>query len=254
MGTVRYESNPPKVGTDARDRDAAVQKSLGRLQAIAPKCDAIHITENVLGFERVSPITMGELLKERVPDMPVTVSLRVRDKTELEIHRFVARCIESKFDGILVLMGDPSRDARPDTGQVPSAVVERLRLQGVDSEIDLYMSVSNDTPPRQIQKKVRAGPAGFFTQVVQDADQIREIAGRLEGFRIIPVILHPSPKNQRSAEFLGLDLGSYERGFDEFVREAYGITGDILITSPSDFAAADSFLAGFGSGGSNVPA
>lgn len=246
MGIVRYESNPPKVAADSRDGGASIQKSLERLKAISPKCDSIHITENVLGFERVSPITIGRLLKEEVPDMPVTASLRVRDKTEREINGFVSQCIDAEFDGILVLMGDPPRYDRSDTGQVPSAVVERLRGQGVDSEIGIYMSVSNSTTPKQIQKKIRARPSGFFTQVVQNAEQVRDIAGKLDGFRVVPVILYPSPKNQKSAEFLNLDLASYEREFDGLVREAYRITGDILITSPNDFAAVDAFLAGFG--------
>jgi len=185
-------------------------------------------------------------LNPGLPDMPVTVSLRVRDKTEREIDGFVSQCIDAGFDGILVLMGDPPRYDRSDTGQVPSAVVERLRGRGVDAEIDIYMSVSNSTTPRQIQKKIRARPSGFFTQVVQNAEQVRDIAGQLDGFRVVPVILYPSPKNQKSAEFLNLDLSSYEREFDELVREAYRITGDILITSPNDFAAVDAFLAGFG--------
>ena len=240
MGTVIYEANPPKV---AADTDAAIAESLRRLLAIAPKCDSIHITENVLGFERVSPITMGRKLRDEMPRMPITVSLRVRDKTEREIAAFVSECVNAELNGILVLMGDPPRDGRPDTGQIPSAVTNRLKEQGVDSRMDLYLSVPNEPSASQIQRKIRARPSGFFTQVVQNIQQVKDLALQLDGFDVIPVVLHPSPKNQKSAEFLNLDLGTYADRFEEFVKEVHRITGNVLITSPNDFAAADEFLA-----------
>lgn len=243
MGTVRYEANPPKVETGT-DINEAVSKSTARLLAIAPNCDSIHITENVLGFERVSPIVMGRIVRKEIPGMPVTVSLRVRDKTESEIFTFADRCIDAGFDGMLILMGDPPRNGRADTGQIPSAVMKSFRERGINSKIKLYMSISNRPSKRQIQKKIEAHPDGFFTQVVQDAEQVKSLAERLEGFKVVPIILHPSPKNRKSAEFLKLDLDSYAGRFGQFVRDISRITGDVLITSPNDFAAADRFFAG----------
>jgi len=39
-----------------------------------------------------------------------------------------------------------------------------------------------------------------------------------------------------------LDLASYSQGFDEFVKKVHDITGDVLITSPSDFHGLNEFL------------
>ena len=241
MGNIRYEYNPPKVQPNT-DINTTVTIGMERLITIAPKCDAIHITENVLGFERVSPITMGVKLKEILPQTSVTVSLRVRDKTESEISVFVDQCIDAKFDGVLILMGDPSRDGRPDTGQIPSTVTENLKECGINSKIELYMSISNEPSATQIQKKIMVQPNGFFTQVVQSAQQVKNLTKYMYGLRIIPVVLLPSPKNKKSAEFLNLDMDAYTDNFYEFVKEVYDITEDILITSPNDFAAVNEFL------------
>ena len=53
--TIRYEANPPKVLPDV-DTDESIRKFIERIKKISKKCDAIHLTENVLGFQRVSPI------------------------------------------------------------------------------------------------------------------------------------------------------------------------------------------------------
>ena len=246
--TVRYECNPPKIG-DGSNVEEAVARTLGRLLDLRGRCDAIHITENVLGHERVSPIVVGRLLMERAPQIPITASLRVRDKTEAEIERFVNDCIDSGFSGVLTLMGDPQRSSKPDTGQYPSATVKRFKEIGLDSKIDLYLSVPNDPNEQQLQKKIEVGPKGFFTQVVQDLGQVQRLADRLSEFNIIPIILHPSEKNKRSAEFLGLDMNSYASEFDEFVRDVHRVTGDILITSPSDFAGLCALLDSLGLSG-----
>ena len=104
--TVRYEANPPKILPDV-NTDESIVKFIDRIKRISKKCDAIHLTENVLGFQRVSPIKVGEIIKKEIPNLPITVSLRVRDKSEKEITEFVDNCITIGFSGILILMGDP---------------------------------------------------------------------------------------------------------------------------------------------------
>ena len=69
-----------------------------------------------LGHQRVSPIEVGEIIRREIPDIPITVSLRVRDKSEKEISGFVESCISIGFSGILILMGDPSKTEKPDSG------------------------------------------------------------------------------------------------------------------------------------------
>ena len=239
--TIRYEANPPKIlpGTDT---DESIRRFVDKIKIISKKCDAIHLTENVLGFQRVSPIKVGKIIKEEIPGLPITISLRVRDKDEDEISEFVENCISMGFSGILVLMGDPSQTGKEDSGQIPSLTVKRLRDQGMDSKIDLYLSISNKPNFSKIRKKIDARPKGFMTQVIQNIEQVQNLAENLEGFAIIPILLYPSPKNEKSAKFLNLDLESYSQEFEEILHKTHQITGDVLITSPSDFGGLDGFL------------
>jgi len=239
--TIRYEANPPKILPDM-DTNESIQKFVEKIKIISKKCDAIHITENVLGFQRVSPVEVGKIIRREIPNMPITVSLRVRDKTEQEISEFVDDCISIGFSGILILMGDKSKTGKVDSGQIPSSTVKRLREQGVNSKIDLYLSISNKPNFSKIRRKIEANPKGFMTQVIQDISQVQDLSENLKKFSIIPILLYPSPKNEKSAKFLDLDLESYGQTFEELLKRTHEITGDILLTSPNDFGGLDKFL------------
>ena len=239
--TIRYEANPPKILPDV-NTDESIIKFVEKIKIISKKCDAIHITENVLGYERVSPIKVGEIIKKEIPDIPITVSLRVRDKNEEEIIKFVDTCVSIGFTGILILMGDPTQSGVPNSGQVPSSVVTKLKEKGYDSKIELYLSISNKPNFSKIGKKIKSNPKGFMTQVVQNIEQVQNLSNNLKKFSIIPIMLFPSEKNQKSAEFLGLNLSEYSKEFDKFVKETHRITGDVLITSPNDFNGLNEYL------------
>ena len=238
---IRYEANPPKILPDV-DTDKSIEKFVDRIKTISKKCDGIHLTENVLGHKRVSPITIAEIIKKEIPNIPITVSLRVRDKKEGEIEKFVDKCIAIGVTGILVLMGDPAQSKTPDSGLIPSLVVSNLKNKKYDSRIELYLSISNKPNFIKIGKKIKANPKGFMTQVVQNIKQVQNLSDNLKQFSIIPIILFPSEKNQKSADFLGLNLIEYSKEFDKFVKETYKITGDILITSPNDFNGLKEYL------------
>ena len=239
--TIRYEANPPKILPNV-NTDESIRKFLDKIKTISKKCDAIHLTENVLGHKRVSPIEIGEIIKKEIPDIPITVSLRVRDKDEYEIEKFVDKCISIGIVGILIIMGDPSQTKNSDSGLIPSAVISNLKKKKYDSKIELYLSISNKPNFLKIGKKLRANPKGFMTQVVQNIQQVQNLSDNLKQFSIIPIILFPSEKNQKSADFLGLNLSEYSKEFDKFVKETYKITGDILITSPNDFNGLKEYL------------
>jgi len=239
--TIRYEANPPKILPNV-DTNESIQKFIEKIKIISKKCDAIHLTENVLGFQRVSPIEAGKIIKKEIPNLSITVSLRVRDKSESEISEFVENCISIGFSGILILMGDPSQTERKDSGQIPSLTVKRLREQGVDSKIDLYLSISNKPNFLKIGKKLEANPKGFMTQVIQNIKQVQDLSENLKGFSVIPILLYPSPKNEKSAKFLNLDLASYSKEFEGLLNQTHKITGDVLLTSPSDFHGLNGFL------------
>ncbi|WP_371503931.1 5,10-methenyltetrahydrofolate synthetase [Nitrosopumilus adriaticus] len=239
--TIRYEANPPKILPDV-DTNESILKFIDKIKMISKKCDAIHLTENVLGFQRVSPIEVGKIIRKEIPNLPITVSLRVRDKSEKEISEFVDNCITIGLSGILVLMGDPSQSGKQDSGQIPSTVVKKLREQGLDSKIDLYLSISNKPNFSKIGKKLESKPKGFMTQVIQNIEQVKILSDNLKGFSVIPILLYPSPKNEKSAKFLNLDLTSYSQEFEELLDKTQKITGDVLITSPSDFNGLNEFL------------
>ena len=239
--TIRYEANPPKILQDV-NIDESIIKFIEKIKIISKKCDAIHITENVLGHQRVSPIRIGEIIKKEIPNLPITVSLRVRDKTEKEIIKFVDTCVSIGFTGILVLMGDPSQSGAPDSGQVSSSVASMLKEKGYDAKIDIYLSMSNKPNFSKIGKKIKANPKGFMTQAIQNIEQVKNISNNLKEFLIIPIVLFPSEKNQKSADFLGLNLSEYSKEFDKFVKEVHRITGDVLIISPNDFNGLNEYL------------
>lgn len=239
--TIRYEANPPKILPEM-ELERSISNFVERIKLISTNCDAIHLTENVLGYRRVSPLEMGVKIKNELPDLPITVSMRVRDKNENEIKKFVNDSIQAKISGILVLMGDPPQEKKPDSGLIPSTVVKQLQREGVDSKIDLYLSISNNPNFTKIGKKIDANPKGFVTQVVQDVNQVQRLSDNLEGFSLIPIVLYPSEKNEKSAKFLNLDLASYRENFGEFVNQIQKITGDVLITSPNDFSGLYEFL------------
>ena len=139
-------------------------------------------------------------------------------------------------------MGDPSQTRKEGSGQIPSLTVKRLREQGVDSKIDLYLSISNKPNFLKIGKKLDANPKGFMTQVIQNIEQVQDLSENLQGFSIIPILLYPSLKNEKSAKFLNLDLTTYSQEFEELLKKTHDITGDVLLTSPNDFDGLNEFL------------
>ena len=239
--TIRYEANPPKLQKD-QDVEESLSKFVNKIKLISKRCDSIHLTENVLGFNRVSPIKAGKKIKKEIPNLPITVSLRVRDKSQEEIDKFVDEAISAGFSGILVLMGDPSQNGHKDSGLFPSDVVKKLKERGIDSKIDLYLSISNHPNFSKIQKKLSARPKGFITQVVQTVEQVQTLSENLKNFSLIPIVLFPSEKNETSAKFLELNLESYRDNFGKFLNQVHKITKDVLITSPSDFSGLNQFL------------
>ena len=238
--TIRYEINPPKTS----DPSSRIELLDERIEQISNFCDGIHVTDSVLGIERISPLIIGAEIKQKHPKLNVTISLRVIDKTIPQITDFVDAAIHANLDGILVLMGDPSPDNNYKSGIIPSLAVSSLIKDGFGEKITFYLSLPSRPNFEKISKKVNSNPNGFVTQVVHDASQVKRLYDYLnpKSFKIIPCLLLPSPKNSRSAEFLKLDWSNYENDFSSFVPKIESITGDILLTSPNDFKGALDFL------------
>jgi homocysteine S-methyltransferase len=194
---IRYEANPPKI-LPGVDLEESISKFIQKIKLISKYCDAIHLTENVLGYARVSPIRVGKIIRKEIPNIQLTVSMRVRDKNKEAIREFVKEAILAGFSGILVLMGDPSQTGQKDSGLIPSQVVKMLKEEGVDSKIELYLSISNKPNFSKIEKKLEANPKGFMTQVIQTIEQVQNLADNLKGYSLIPIVLYPSEKNESS--------------------------------------------------------
>ena len=238
--TIRYEINPPKI-TDPPSRIQILDE---RIEQISKFCDGIHVTDSVLGIERISPLIIGAEIKQKFPELQVTISLRVIDKTIAQIVDLADAAAHASLDGILILMGDPSPENDYKSGVIPSAAATSLIENGINEKINLYLSLPSKPNFEKISKKVNSNPNGFVTQVIHDVSQVKRLSDYLtpKNFQIIPCILFPSSKNSRSAEFLNLDWSNYENNFSSFVLEIESITGDVLVTSPNDFKGALDFL------------
>jgi len=234
--TVRYEINPPKIPNDGQDvRNVLFE----RIRTISSVCNAIHLTDSVLGIPRVSPFEIARQIRESNKNIKLTCSLRVRDRNLNDIEKIVQQSV-GMVDGILVLMGDKSDTISNKDELVPSQVVKTLNDNGLGKKIELFLSIPSNPNFTKIQKKIDAKPSGFFTQVIHSKDQIEKIASRLkpDGFKIIPCLLLPSQNNLKSAEFLKIDWSNYKENIIGFINEIHSITDDILITSPNDFKGA----------------
>ena len=239
--TIIYEINPPKISEKIDESSDETKMLLSKLEQrvfdIKSFCDGIHITDSVLGTNRVSAFTAGKIIKKNHPQLQITISMRVRDRDMDEIKETVKNSIEIGLDGILILKGDPSIDNPYDSGLIPSQVVKELNDLMFADKINFFLSLPSNPNFEKIQKKISAKPTGFMTQVIHSTQQVKRISEKLkpQGFRIIPCILLPSEKNARSAKFLNLDWSEYSENSVEFIKKIHHIAGDVLITSPNDF-------------------
>lgn len=239
---ILYEVNPPRVASGT-DLDERINAQMLRIDEISGLCGGIHVTDSVLGRRRIQAITIAKMVRDRHPGMQITISMRTRDRRMDDMTGLVEECMAYGIDGMLVLMGDPSLDGRPDSGIIPSYAAGRL-VSGYGGDLKIYLSLPASPDYSKIQKKIRAGPAGFVTQVIRSEQQVVRMCEMLVpgGFEIIPCVLLPSAKNAPSAEFLGLDWSTYEPDPAKFVTRVHRVAGNVLITSPNDFAAARDVL------------
>lgn len=238
---LKYEANPPKIIQRNKNTDS-VKQFVDRLGRTAEVCGGIHITENVLGHSRVSPILVGHHLYESMSGVIMTLTMRVRDKSTSDINTFVQSAMDEKFSGVLVVAGDGTPDS-PNLRQIPSSVVYRLRRNSIDESLKTYLSIPVNPNYTHMTSKINARPHGFMTQVIQDYSQVQDIVTNLPDFDIIPIILYPSPKNHKAASFLNINMSQYMDEFPSFVDKIHDLTGDVLLTSPGDHTSLYEFLA-----------
>ena len=241
--TLRYEINPPKVIQDkllSHEPQRSLDDIKQRIINISKNCNGIHITDSVLGIPRVSPLTLAALIRDFSKKMEITISLRVRDRDLAALTQSVCDAVLLGLNGVLILKGDASADGPKDSGLVPSQVVKHLNESGFNKNIDLFLSLPSNPDFNKIGKKLDAEPAGFITQVIHSEKQVMRIVDELkpQGFKVIPCVLLPSEKNANSAKFLKLDWSGYQDNVVDFIKNVHRIAGDVLISSPNDYAKA----------------
>ena len=237
--TILYEINPPRISDDQNILNTVLE----RIESISPVCDGIHLTDSVLGIPRISPLNIAKKIRETNQKIKLTCSLKVRDKGLNTIEEIVKESA-GIVDGILILMGDKSNVNSDKSNLVSSQVVTFLNDRGFNEKLELFLSIPANPNLAKIQKKIKAKPKGFFTQVVNSKTSVERLTNFLKpnGFRIIPCLLLPSEKNSKSAEFLQIDWSDYKDNFIEFVCDVHDLAGDILISSPNDFKGAHEIL------------
>ncbi len=245
--TLRYEINPPKVIQDkllSHEPQRSLDDIKQRIINISKNCNGIHITDSVLGIPRVSPLTLAALIRGFSKEMEITISLRVRDRNLAALTQSVCDAVLLGLNGVLILKGDASADGPKDSGLVPSQVVKHLNESGFNKNIDLFLSLPSNPDFNKIGKKLDAEPAGFITQVIHSEKQVTRIVDELkpQGFKVIPCVLLPSEKNINSAKFLKLDWSGYQDNIVDFIKNIHHIAGDVLISSPNDYAKAQNLF------------
>lgn len=245
--TLRYEINPPKVIQDkllSHEPQRSLDDIKQRIINISKNCNGIHITDSVLGIPRVSPLTLAALIRDFSKKIEITISLRVRDRNLAALTQSVCDAVLLGLNGVLILKGDASADGPKDSGLVPSQVVKHLNESGFNKNIDLFLSLPSNPDFNKIGKKLDAEPAGFITQVIHSEKQVTRIVDELkpQGFKVIPCVLLPSEKNANSAKFLKLDWSGYQDNVVDFIKNIHRIAGDVLISSPNDYAKAQNLF------------
>jgi 5,10-methylenetetrahydrofolate reductase len=242
---LTYELNPPKIETagtanldSLKNMMYSFQNRAGLLQGLV---DGIHLTDSVLGIPRVSGLVAAGLIRENsvMEAIPITCSLRIRDRSPLSISQFVADALVVGIKGILFVAGDDSTHSGKFVIK-SSQLVQKLRSTGYDKCIELYLAVpSRMTKNTKIQGKIDAKPDAFITQSIDSLDALKEIVTLSHGYevKVTACIMIPSEKNEHSAKSIGLNWASYETAPIEFIREASKIADEVLLTSPNSFEA-----------------
>jgi len=238
---ISYEMNPPKIVRDTSlDLDSLKQdldKFHSRVSRLTSLVDSIHLTDSVLGIPRISSISAARDIRKLHKSIKLRCSVRVRDRNLSAITQLVCDAIMDDIDGLLIVKGDKPGRPSIDSGLKPSSVVKVLNEQGFGDKIKLFLSVPCNPDLNKIKQKIDAKPYGFITQSIGSLDQLQRIVNNVKShnIKVTPCIMVPSPKNKEPASNIDLDWSRYEKDIDSFIRQAYDMCGEVLVTSPNSF-------------------
>jgi 5,10-methylenetetrahydrofolate reductase len=246
---IRFELNPPKIQPNSSFETEELRESLTTLILRAGKCvgltHGIHITDSVLGVPRLSSISVGHFIRNAGNDLPISCSVRVRDRNYTSFIQYVGDAILLGAESILILKGDEQGPNSSTSDLKPTEILNLLQHEKYDRCINFSLAVPSKVGNRlQIEKKMEAAPHSLVTQSIESLADLGEIAdmAKEHGIKTVACIMVPSEKNLISARMLGLDWREYSKDPVSFILEANKIADEILLTSPNHFAAAIEIL------------
>jgi 5,10-methylenetetrahydrofolate reductase len=245
MSKIRFELNPPKTVQNRYFEDHELRKSLlslvGRAKELVGLVDGIHITDSVLGIPRISGISFAHFIRHSGNSLPISCSLRARDRNYTSFMQFVGDAILLGLESILILKGDELGPDSSTSNLKPTEILKILQREKYDRYINFNLTAPSKVTDRfQIEKKILSKPHSLVTQSIESLANLEELADltKQHGIRTVACIMIPSDKNLKSAQMIGLDWNEYSKDPVSFITEAGKIADEVLLTSPNHFAAA----------------
>lgn len=245
MSKIRFELNPPKTVQNRYFEDHELRKSLvslvGRARELVGLVDGIHITDSVLGIPRISGISFAHFIRHSGNSLPISCSLRARDRNYTSFMQFVGDAILLGLESILILKGDELGPDSSTSNLKPTEILKILQREKYDRYINFNLTAPSKVTDRfQIEKKILSKPHSLVTQSIESLADLEELAdlAKQHGIRTVACIMIPSDKNLKSAQMIGLDWNEYSKDPVSFITEAGKIADEVLLTSPNHFAAA----------------
>ncbi|HYZ58925.1 MAG TPA: hypothetical protein VE544_04635 [Nitrososphaeraceae archaeon] len=245
MSKIRFELNPPKTIQNRYFEDCQLRGSLAALVKRASELvglvDGIHLTDSVLGVPRISGISFAHFIRNEGNRLPISCSIRSRDRNYTSFMQFVGDAILLGLESILILKGDELGPDSSTSNLKPTEVLKVLQNEKYDRYIHFSLAVPSKSTNRvQIEKKILSRPYSLVTQSIESLADLGELAdmAKHHGVKTVACIMVPSEKNLKSAQMIGLDWHQYSKDPISFILEASKIADEVLLTSPNHFAAA----------------
>jgi 5,10-methylenetetrahydrofolate reductase len=245
MSKIRFELNPPKTVQNLYFEEHGLRKSLlslvDRAKELIGLVDGIHITDSVLGVPRISGISFAHFIRDSGNNLPISCSLRARDRNYTSFMQFVGDAILLELESILILKGDELGPNSSTSNLKPTEILKVLKREKYDRYIHFNLAVPSKVTDRfQIEKKILCRPHSLVTQSIESLSDLGELADltKQHGIKTVACIMIPSDKNLKSAQMIGLDWNEYSKDPVSFIIESNKIADEVLLTSPNHFAAA----------------
>jgi 5,10-methylenetetrahydrofolate reductase len=251
MTKIRFELNPPKTVQsryfEVRDLRQSCSLLVNRANELVGLVDGIHLTDSVLGVPRISGISFARFIRHTGNTLPISCSVRARDRNYTSFMQFVGDAILTGLESILILKGDELGPDSSTSNLKPTEILSVLQSEKYDRYIHFSLAAPSKVKDKNlIEKKLRYRPYSLVTQSIESLADLGEIAdlAKQHGIRTVACIMVPSEKNLKSARMIRLDWNEYSNDPVSFIIEANKIADEVLLTSPNHFAAAVDVLKG----------